>query len=150
MAAEMPKQKKTGKVPQTHEEKSSEPHLVIVLEQAAIEVVKTKKVRAGPVRGMAETNFRTSHFCSQGFELLNSDDHAGIHRKYKKDPADSRPDVLHQCLLTLLDSPLNKAGKLQVYVETKNRTLIEISPHTRIPRTYKRFAGLMGTLKPTC
>lgn len=84
----------------------------------------------------------------QGFELLNSDDHSNVHKKYKKDSAESRPDILHQCLLTLLDSPLNKAGKLQIYVETKNRTLIELSPHIRIPRTYKRFAGLMGMSSP--
>ena len=88
----------------------------------------------------------------QGFELLNSDDHSNVHKKHKKDSAESRPDILHQCLLTLLDSPLNKAGKLQIYVETKNRTLIELSPHIRIPRTYKRFAGLMGACmrNPSC
>ena len=49
-----------------------------------------------------------------------------------------------QCLLTLLDSPLNKAGRMQVFVHTAKNVLIEVNPHTRIPRTYKRFAGLMG------
>jgi rRNA small subunit pseudouridine methyltransferase Nep1 len=49
-----------------------------------------------------------------------------------------------QCLLTLLDSPLNKAGRLQVYVHTAKGVLIEINPHVRIPRTFKRFSGLMG------
>lgn len=29
-------------------------------------------------------------------------------------------------------------------MHTENNVLIEISPHLRIPRTYKRFAGLMG------
>lgn len=50
-----------------------------------------------------------------------------------------------QCLLTLLDSPLNKAGRLQVYVQTAKGVLIEINPTVRIPRTFKRFSGLMGT-----
>jgi rRNA small subunit pseudouridine methyltransferase Nep1 len=49
-----------------------------------------------------------------------------------------------QCLLTLLDSPLNKAGRLQIFVRTQQSVLIEVNPHTRIPRTFKRFAGLMG------
>jgi rRNA small subunit pseudouridine methyltransferase Nep1 len=49
-------------------------------------------------------------------------------------------------LLTLMDSPLNKSGKLQVYIHTANNILIEVSPHVRIPRTYKRFAGLMVQL----
>ena len=49
-----------------------------------------------------------------------------------------------QCLLTLLDSPLNKAGRLKVYVHTRKNVLIEINPRTRIPRTFKRYSGLMG------
>lgn len=44
----------------------------------------------------------------------------------------------------LFDSPLNRAGLLQVYVHSSNNVLIEINPQTRIPRTFKRFAGLMG------
>lgn len=52
-----------------------------------------------------------------------------------------------QCLLTLLDSPLNKAGLLQVYVQTANGVLIEINPSVRIPRTFKRFSGLMGEFR---
>ncbi len=51
-----------------------------------------------------------------------------------------------QCLLTLLDSPINKAGKLQIYIHTAKGILIEVSPTVRIPRTFKRFAGLMVQL----
>ncbi len=51
-----------------------------------------------------------------------------------------------QCLLTLLDSPINKAGKLQIYILTAKDVLIEVSPTVRIPRTFKRFAGLMVQL----
>lgn len=53
---------------------------------------------------------------------------------------------MSQCLLTLLDSPVNKAGKLQIYIHTAKGVLIEISPTVRIPRTFKRFAGLMVQL----
>jgi rRNA small subunit pseudouridine methyltransferase Nep1 len=51
--------------------------------------------------------------------------------------------------LTLLDSPLNKAGLLQVYIHTEKNVLIEVNPHTRIPRTFKRFSGLMGACLAT-
>jgi hypothetical protein len=34
----------------------------------------------------------------------------------------------------------------QVYVHTEKNVLIEINPQTRIPRTFKRFAGLLGKL----
>lgn len=45
-----------------------------------------------------------------------------------------------------MDSPLNKAGLLQVYIRTKNNILIEVNPKCRIPRTFKRFLGLMSVL----
>ena len=56
------------------------------------------------------------------------------------------PSMVLQCLLTLLDSPINKAGKLQIYIHTAKGVLIEVSPTVRIPRTFKRFAGLMVQL----
>lgn len=49
-------------------------------------------------------------------------------------------------MLTLLDSPVNKAGKLQIYIQTAKGVLIEVSPIVRIPRTFKRFSGLMVQL----
>lgn len=49
-----------------------------------------------------------------------------------------------QALLMILDSVLNKAGMLRaVYVKTDKGDLIEIKPNVRIPRTFKRFAGIM-------
>uniref|UniRef100_U3JPV5 EMG1 N1-specific pseudouridine methyltransferase n=1 Tax=Ficedula albicollis TaxID=59894 RepID=U3JPV5_FICAL len=46
----------------------------------------------------------------------------------------------------LMDSPLNRAGLLQVYIHTKKNVLIEVNPQTRIPRTFDRFCGLMVQL----
>jgi len=44
---------------------------------------------------------------------------------------------------------LNKAGRLQVYIHTAKGVLIEVNPAVRIPRTFKRFGGLMGaSLRP--
>lgn len=56
------------------------------------------------------------------------------------------PDIVHQCLMALLDSPLSKAGKLQIFIHTQRDILIEVDPQLRIPRTFKRFAGLMVQL----
>jgi rRNA small subunit pseudouridine methyltransferase Nep1 len=81
------------------------------------------------------------------YELLNCDDHREIcKKKLKKNPNDYRPDILHQELLALLDSPLNKAGLLKIYISTTTKVLIEVNPSIRIPRTFKRFAGLMVQL----
>jgi len=73
--------------------KSSEKRLIVVLEQANLETIKIGKV----------------------YELLNCDRHKNHLLKYKRDPnSNARPDITHQCLLMLLDSPLNRAGLLQV------------------------------------
>lgn len=100
--------------------------IIVLLDQATIETVKNR-------RGV--------------YELLNCDDHRELcKKKLHKDPNIYRPDILHQELLALLDSPLNKAGMLKVYIQTSKQVLIDVNPSIRIPRTYKRFAGLMVQL----
>lgn len=83
---------------------------------------------------------------SGGVTILNCDDHRHLLLKTKRDPNDARPDIIHQCLLALQDSPLNKAGKLKIYIRTARNVLIDVHPRTRIPRTIKRFSGLMAEL----
>ncbi|KAL0234138.1 hypothetical protein PCE1_001176 [Barthelona sp. PCE] len=95
--------------------------LFVVIEAACIETVRTER----------------------GYELLSVDRHRNILHKAGRDPAEARPDVVHRLLLALLDSPLNKAGKLQVFIHTQRNVLIYINPVTRIPRTFNRFASLM-------
>ncbi|KAF2302108.1 hypothetical protein GH714_032781 [Hevea brasiliensis] len=102
--------------------KTKKPGLIFVLERASLEVAKVGK----------------------SYQILNSDDHANFLRKNNKNPADYRPDIVYQALLSILDSPVNKAGRLRaVYVKTDKGVLFEVKPHVRIPRTYKRFAGIM-------
>ena len=105
--------------------RDASPTIHVILVQCSLETVKTKR----------------------GFELLNCDDHQGICKRNGRDPASYRPDIVHQVLLALLDSPLNKAGHLRVLMLTNKNVLIEVMPHTRIPRTFPRFAGLMGALR---
>lgn len=50
----------------------------------------------------------------QEVRLLNSDEHAQYLQRKGEDPALFRPDISHQALLAILDSPLNKAGKVKV------------------------------------
>ncbi|XP_009339993.2 ribosomal RNA small subunit methyltransferase nep-1-like [Pyrus x bretschneideri] len=98
------------------------PGAIFILEKASLEVAKVGKT----------------------YQLLNSDDHSNFLRKNNKDPALYRPDIVHQALLMVLDSPINKAGRLRnVYVRTAASVLIEVKPYVRIPRTFKRFSGVM-------
>ncbi|KAL8202670.1 UNVERIFIED_CONTAM: 18S rRNA pseudouridine methyltransferase [Gekko kuhli] len=98
--------------------------LVVVLEGASLETVKVGKT----------------------YELLNCDKHKSVLLRNGRDPGVVRPDITHQSLLMLMDSPLNRAGLLQVYIHTEKNVLIEVNPQTRIPRTFDRFCGLMVQL----
>ena len=98
--------------------------LIIILEGASLELGNLKK---NP-------------------QIINCDDHYKIIKSMKKKLDEFRPDIIHQCLLNLFDSPLNKVGLLQVYIHTNKNILIEINPKTRIPRTFKRFSGLFSQL----
>ncbi|KAL7716818.1 Ribosome biogenesis protein NEP1 [Entamoeba marina] len=100
--------------------------LIVVLENVPLEAVKV-----GTRYKLASTD---------------SPDTLKEFQKKGKDTSIYRPDILHYTLLTLLDSPLNKAGMLQVFIRTHNNLLIEVNPQLRVPRTYKRFAGLMVQL----
>ena len=74
--------------------KKEDKRLIIILENANLESCKTGKE----------------------FSLLNIDDHKGLLSKNGRDFSTARPDITHQCLLMLFDSPLNRAGLLQVYI----------------------------------
>lgn len=99
--------------------------VIFVLEEAQLEVAQVGK----------------------GYVLLNCDDHQNFLMKHNKDPAMYRPDICHQALLAILDSPLNKAGRLKaVYIHTCKNVLINVNPKIRLPRTFKRFCGLFAQL----
>ncbi|PNX94394.1 ribosomal RNA small subunit methyltransferase NEP1-like protein [Trifolium pratense] len=104
------------------ENNSEKPSVIFILEKASLEVAKVGKT----------------------YQLLNSDDHADFLHNHNKNLNDYRPDLCHQALLHILDSPLNQAGRLKmVYIRTEKGVLIEVKPYERAPRTFKRFAGVM-------
>ncbi|KAK4684736.1 rRNA small subunit pseudouridine methyltransferase Nep1, partial [Tremellales sp. Uapishka_1] len=127
---------KEATTPKSNAEKENTRRLIVVLSQACLEAYRISSGSGGKNASGKEAKYA----------LLNCDDHQGILAKTGRDIADARPDITHQCLLTLLDSPLNKAGLLQVYIHTAKGVLIEVNPHVRIPRTFKRFSGLMVQL----
>ncbi len=55
-----------------------------------------------------------------------------------------RPDIIHQCLLLVLDSRASRF--VDIYVHTLDDTIIWINNETRLPRNYNRFIGLMEDL----
>ena len=79
-------------------------------------------------------------------QLLNSEDHKKLIMKLGRDPSEFRADIVHQSLLALLDSPLNKAGRLRILIRTQKGVMIRVAHDIRLPRTWKRSSGLMAQL----
>lgn len=96
--------------------------LIVVLDNASLEVGQTK----------------------HGFELLSMEEHYWLIKKKQKSPESFRPDIVHQALLALLDSPLGKVKKIQIMLRTQKGFTVEVSPEIRLPRTFKRFSGLFA------
>ncbi|KAL4381668.1 hypothetical protein AHAS_Ahas04G0156500 [Arachis hypogaea] len=69
------------------------------------------------------------------WKILNSHDDANLLLKQNKNLNDYGPDIVFEALRSIMDSPLNKYGL----------------PHVRIPRTCKRFCGLIvDLLRKSC
>lgn len=78
--------------------------------------------------------------------ILDSNYYHKLMRKLQDSKRRGRPDIVQICMLTALDSPLNREGCLKFYIHTRHDKVINISPETRIPRSYNRFTGLMEQL----
>lgn len=57
-----------------------------------------------------------------------------------------RPDIVHNALLQVLETPLNWEKHLKVVVHTQDGHLISINPKIRLPKNYTRFIGLIEQL----
>jgi len=72
-------------------------------------------------------------------------DDSKLHTAMKKIPKwrkRGRPDIIHVCLLSVIDSRI----PVNIYVHTINDEVIWINHRTRLPRNYNRFIGLMEDL----
>ncbi|KAG5482067.1 hypothetical protein LSCM1_05783 [Leishmania martiniquensis] len=114
---------KSARLPRSAEEKERWKRVIIILEHCPLQTIQTDR----------------------GFELL-SDRHRAYHARHNQDPADWRPDVVHQCLLHLQDSALNRAGMLEVFLRTKKQVCIAVDPRLRVPRNVRLFEKMMVSL----
>lgn len=113
----------------------------VELEQKEAELEKRKVVFV-----LEKAQLETARIGSQ-IALLNADDHKNYLNKHQKDVGSYRPDILHQSLLAILDSPLCKSGCIQsVFIRTERNVLIQVDPATKLPRTFGRFSGLLAQL----
>ncbi|KAK7194967.1 EMG1/NEP1 methyltransferase [Novymonas esmeraldas] len=114
---------KSARLPRSAEEKARWRRVIVILEHCPLRTIQTDR----------------------GFELL-SDRHRAYHARHNQDPADWRPDVVHQCLLHLQDSALNRAGMLEVFLRTTKQVCIAVDPRLRVPRNVRLFEKMMVSL----
>ncbi len=57
-----------------------------------------------------------------------------------------RPDIAHTCLLIALDSILCREGQMEIHLHTRHDVVLTFNGRTRIPRSQRRFYGLMESI----
>ncbi len=112
--------------------------LHLILAESALELVP-EEIRKHPVirRYARKRGKRPGHV------LLDSVYHYAAMKNLPDWKKRGRPDIAYITLVTVMDTPLNKAGMLRVYVHTLHDEIIRLKPNTRLPRGYHRFVGLM-------
>ncbi|MEM4735415.1 MAG: 16S rRNA methyltransferase [Candidatus Thorarchaeota archaeon] len=86
---------------------------------------------------------RRKHPCST---LLDQAYHGRAIMRLPNHERRGRPDIVHMCLMTLLESPLCKSRLLRVHLHLMDGTIVELEPDVRLPRNYERFCGLIEQL----
>ncbi|KAH7647378.1 hypothetical protein FG379_003045 [Cryptosporidium bovis] len=127
----------TIQVPRDISKWKNEQKLFVVLDQACLELFEKKNKSLELLSGIDHQRNRIEEYYSSCKQNIFSKEELLLN---------IRPDIVHQCLLALLDSPLNKSGKLLVYIRTTGNILIEINPQITIPRSFKEFSILMVNL----
>lgn len=113
--------------------------LIIILVDCGIEIIP-KEIR----NHSAVRKSYSSHIYSS--QLLDNALHHTAMKELTNNLKRGRPDISHLCLLNALGSPLNKAGKMKIFIHTVNSKIYELSSEIRIARNYNRFKGLMAKL----
>ena len=115
--------------------------LNLVLVEAALETVPRSIIRHPSVRRNARRRGKKPEET-----LLDRSLHHAAMRGIVNGHKRGRPDIVHFCLLEALGAPLNREGRLRLFVHTYGGYAIEVSPEARLPRDYTRFCGLMEQL----
>jgi len=114
---------------------------VIILADSAVEIIP-RDLWSHP----AVTSYCRRRGRSPARTLLDSSYHYSAMMRLPGRERRGRPDILHFTLLEVLGSPLNKAGKLEIYIHTQTGLVIEVNPEVRLPRNYDRFKSLLAKL----
>ncbi len=112
--------------------------VALILAEAAVELVP---------RGLRDHPSVVTNAKRQGRDparvLLDSSFHHRAMRGLQHAERRGRPDIAHFCLLLAQGSRLNAAGRLRLFLHTRDDIVVSVKPETRLPRVYDRFKGLV-------
>ncbi|MFX1589174.1 MAG: 16S rRNA methyltransferase, partial [Promethearchaeota archaeon] len=98
--------------------------LTLIIAECGLELIP-KEIRDHP---SVKKNIRSKNYASH---LLDNALHHSAIVKLKNFEKRGRPDILHNCLLNALGSPLNKNKQLKIYFHTVNNRVFELNPEIR-------------------
>ncbi len=116
--------------------------LSLVLAESAIELVPNELANHPAIVSWAHRKRKDP----RRLVLDQSYHHAAILRLGRLGIGRGRPDIAHFCLLLALGSPLSMMGQLRCLVDTRDNTIIRVSPRARLPRNTERFISLLEQL----
>ncbi|MGD0636683.1 MAG: ribosome biogenesis protein [Nitrososphaerales archaeon] len=112
--------------------------LNLIIAEAALELVPGEISRHASVRNDARRRE-----LDPSVILLDRSIHHAAMLKLKDDTKRGRPDLVHLTLLSVTSAPLYQAGRVKVFIHTRDDVVIELREGTRPPKSYFRFRDLM-------
>ena len=115
--------------------------LHVILLECAIELVPRELTSLKEVQAHARRRRK-----KPGQLMLDQTHHGRAMTRLDGMEKRGRPDITFLSLLSILETPLCKAGLLTVHLHLVDGRVIEINPDVRLPRNYDRFVGLFEQL----
>ncbi|MCK4280181.1 MAG: 16S rRNA methyltransferase [Candidatus Thorarchaeota archaeon] len=115
--------------------------LHVILLECAIELVPRELASLKEIQAHARRRRK-----KPGQLMLDQTHHGRAMTRLEGMEKRGRPDITFLSLLSILETPLCKAGLLTVHLHLVDGRVIEIKPDVRLPRNYDRFVGLFEQL----
>jgi rRNA small subunit pseudouridine methyltransferase Nep1 len=121
--------------------------LTFVLVETALELIPKEIQDHSQVKQYAERRQKPPQevLLDRAFHNAAMQQLARLHYKIPVEKM-GRPDIVHNTLLQILETPLNWTGHLQTFVHTQDDYVITVNPKIRLPKNYVRFVGLVEQL----
>ncbi len=117
------------------------PRIAIALVEASLELVPPEIAKHPAVKKTAKKRGKRPLAM-----LLDKSLHYHAMKGLPSQEKRGRPDIVHFCMLEVLESPLCNKGYVQLYVHAFGGQVIRARSDVRLPKNYNRFVGLMEQL----